>query len=145
MEEMEARTIKELLPDDDEFLCGALDGLELFPRPGGGGDAEDELFKSAGGLELEADDNSYAGTSSDPAGAFSGQKEALTGSLPGEHPQGEQPSRTLSVRNVDSSVADSELTALFEVHAGSFNVSRDDFASSFFLFWDFWNVRFRAC
>ncbi|CAA6660054.1 unnamed protein product [Spirodela intermedia] len=114
VEEMEAQAIENLLPDEDELLSGIFDDLELFPRPGGGGDAEDELFCTGGGWELEAEDNSYAGRSSEPAGVFGGQEEALGGSFPGEHPHREHPSRTLSVRNVDSNADDSELTALFE-------------------------------
>ncbi|CAA7396369.1 unnamed protein product [Spirodela intermedia] len=114
VEEMEAQAIENLLPDEDELLSGIFDDLELFPRPGGGGDAEDELFCTGGGWELEAEDNSYGGRSSEPAGVFGGQEEAMGGSFPGEHPHREHPSRTLSVRNVDSNADDSELTALFE-------------------------------
>lgn len=37
------------------------------------------------------------------------------GTLTGEHPYGEHPSRTLFVRNINSNVEDSELKSLFEV------------------------------
>ncbi|KAJ0695659.1 putative nucleotide-binding alpha-beta plait domain superfamily, RNA-binding domain superfamily [Helianthus annuus] len=37
------------------------------------------------------------------------------GTVAGEHPYGEHPSRTLFVRNINSNVEDSELRALFEV------------------------------
>ena len=37
------------------------------------------------------------------------------GTVPGEHPYGEHPSRTLFVRNINSNVEDSELRELFEV------------------------------
>lgn len=37
------------------------------------------------------------------------------GTVAGEHPYGEHPSRTLFVRNINSNVEDSELKLLFEV------------------------------
>jgi RNA recognition motif-containing protein len=56
----------------------------------------------------KAVDGSYGGI------AF-GSSSNGPGSVVGEHPYGEHPSRTLFVRNINSNVEDSELRTLFEV------------------------------
>ncbi|XP_077227216.1 protein MEI2-like 4 [Tasmannia lanceolata] len=115
LEEIEAQTIGNLLPDDDEFFSGVIDELECIARPNTRDDGEDfDLFTSVGGMELEGDDS---------LSCFGGQKRSdFIGEIPngqgesnspfaGQHPYG---SRTLFVRNIDSNVEDSELRVLFE-------------------------------
>uniref|UniRef100_A0A1D1YBJ9 Protein MEI2-like 4 n=1 Tax=Anthurium amnicola TaxID=1678845 RepID=A0A1D1YBJ9_9ARAE len=108
LEEIEAQTIGNLLPDDDELLSGVIDDLEFISHPNSVDDVEDDLFCSGGGMELEADGILNAN------GALSGQKDVLNVPFAGEHPYGEHPSRTLFVRNINSNVEDSDLRALFE-------------------------------
>ncbi|KAF6156722.1 hypothetical protein GIB67_010994 [Kingdonia uniflora] len=99
LEEIEAQTIGNLLPDEDDLLSGVIDGMEYFAQPHSGDDLEDfDLFSSGGGLELEGDDG----------------LDSKNSSMVGEHPYGEHPSRTLFVRNINSNIEDSELKVLFE-------------------------------
>ncbi|KAK2973841.1 hypothetical protein RJ640_011769 [Escallonia rubra] len=99
LEEIEAQTIGNLLPNDDDLLSGVTDGLDSIAQVSCGDDIEDlDFFSSVGGMELGED------------GSSSGQKNSIIG----EHPNGEHPSRTLFVRNINSNVEDSELRALFE-------------------------------
>jgi hypothetical protein len=117
LEEIEAQTIGNLLPDDDDLLSGLTDGLDYIVQPSGGDDLEElDLFSSVGGMDL-GDDGSSAGqkNSGFPGGVSNGQSGASNGSIAGEHPHGEHPSRTLFVRNINSNVEDSELKTLFEV------------------------------
>ncbi|XP_020111335.1 protein MEI2-like 4 isoform X2 [Ananas comosus] len=104
MEEIEAQTIGNLLPDDDDLLSGVIDDIGYINRPNNGDDIDDDIFCTGGGMELEADDN------------VNGNKGVLNinGPFVGEHPFGEHPSRTLFVRNINSNVEDSELKSLFE-------------------------------
>ncbi|XP_068667367.1 protein MEI2-like 4 isoform X3 [Aristolochia californica] len=119
LKEIEAQTIGNLLPDDDDLLSGVLDELEYVGQSNTGEDIEDfDLFSSGGGLELEADDglNGYGGNKSSELleGLSNGQQGCPNSPFAGEHPYGEHPSRTLFVRNINSNVEDSELKALFE-------------------------------
>lgn len=117
LEEIEAQTIGNLLPDDDDLLSGVTDGLDCIVQPSGGDDVEDlDFFSSVGGLDL-GDDGSSAGQNNSefPGVVSNGQPGASNGSIANEHPSGEHPSRTLFVRNINSNVEDSELRALFEV------------------------------
>lgn len=113
LEEIEAQTIGNLLPDEDDLFSGVIDDLGNNFHGNTGDDLEDfDLFSSGGGMELEGDDRLYVGQkNSDIVGVVSNQG----GSVVGEHPYGEHPSRTLFVRNINSNVEDSELKALFEV------------------------------
>ncbi|PWA88463.1 protein MEI2-like 4 [Artemisia annua] len=97
LEEIEAQTIGNLLPDDDDLLSGVTDGLDCKVQPGGSADDAEELdfFSSVGGMEM-------------------GEDGVAATQLGGEHPHGEHPSRTLFVRNINSNVEDSELRILFE-------------------------------
>ncbi|KAG2706426.1 hypothetical protein I3760_05G103400 [Carya illinoinensis] len=115
LEEIEAQTIGNLLPDDDDLLSGVTDGLEYIVQPGGDDAEELDLFSSVGGMDL-GDDGSYDGqkNSDFTGGVSNSQPEASNGSIAGEHPHGEHPSRTLFVRNINSNVEDSELKTLFE-------------------------------
>ncbi|GAB4831561.1 hypothetical protein Ancab_005573 [Ancistrocladus abbreviatus] len=114
-----------LLPDDEEeLLAGIMDGYDFSLPPSQQDDLEDcDLFGSLGGMELENEvpDSLSLGMSKmnltdgvvgngivhygPPNGA---------GTVAGEHPYGEHPSRTLFVRNINSNVEDSELRSLFE-------------------------------
>ncbi|GMN49372.1 hypothetical protein TIFTF001_018531 [Ficus carica] len=114
LEEIEAQTIGNLLPDDDDLLSGVIDGLDYKIQSNGGDDMDElDLFSSVGGMDLE-DDGSSAGQKSEFPGITNGQLGLCNGSIVGEHPYGEHPSRTLFVRNINSNVEDSELRTLFE-------------------------------
>ncbi|XP_011036183.1 PREDICTED: protein MEI2-like 4 isoform X2 [Populus euphratica] len=114
LEEIEAQTIGNLLPDDDDLFTGVNDRVENINHPSGGDDMELDFFSSVGGMDL-GDDGSVAQIDSEfPGGASNGQLGACNLSMAGEHPYGEHPSRTLFVRNINSNVEDSELRAVFE-------------------------------
>ncbi|XP_043687251.1 protein MEI2-like 4 isoform X3 [Telopea speciosissima] len=116
LKEIEAQTIGNLLPDDDDLLSGVIDKIEYIAQPNSENDIEDfDLFSSGGGMELEGDDGSSAAQrNSDFSGGISNcQPAGSNSSIAGEHPYGEHPSRTLFVRNISSNVEDSELKALF--------------------------------
>ncbi|KAL9369713.1 hypothetical protein Peur_040912 [Populus x canadensis] len=115
LEEIEAQTIGNLLPNDDDLFTGVTDRVENNNHPSGGDDMEElDFFSSVGGMDL-GDDGSVAQIDSEfPGGASNGQLGACNLSMAGEHPYGEHPSRTLFVRNINSNVEDSELRAVFE-------------------------------
>lgn len=116
LEEIEADTIGDLLPDEDDLFSGVTDDLGNSTHARTSDDFEDfDLFSSGGGMELEGDEllvsgKRINGLDGDP-GYFGGSK--------GKSPFGEQSSRTLFVRNIISNVEDSELKALFEVNLNS--------------------------
>ncbi|KAM7487069.1 hypothetical protein LguiB_024553 [Lonicera macranthoides] len=110
LEEIEAQTIGNLLPNDDDLLSGVTDGLDYIGQPSSGDDAEDlDFFSSVGGMDMGEDGFTPGQRNSEFSGGNSNG-----GSFAGEHPHGEHPSRTLFVRNINSSVEDSELRTLFE-------------------------------
>ncbi|XP_048445261.1 protein MEI2-like 1 isoform X2 [Pyrus x bretschneideri] len=98
LEEIEAQTIGNLLPDENDLFSGVTDepGYKAHVNIGDGFEDFD-LFSSGGGMELEGDDQGV-----------------YYSSIAGEHPFGEHPSRTLFVRNINSNIEDLELKALFE-------------------------------
>lgn len=113
-----------LLPDDeDELLAGVMDDFEVSWLPNAVDESEDyDLFGSGGGFELESDPQeiSRVGVSSlslsdDGTGVAHLNQTNGVGTIAGEHPLGEHPSRTLFVRNINSNVEDAELRTLFEV------------------------------
>ena len=118
--------IGSLLPDEDELLAGVMDGFHVNFFPNGVDESEEiDLFGSGGGMELESDliDNLNMGMSKVSVGDGVAANGVAAYSLPngvgtvaGEHPYGEHPSRTLFVRNINSNVEDSELRTLFEVN-----------------------------
>ncbi|XP_021722989.1 protein MEI2-like 4 isoform X1 [Chenopodium quinoa] len=116
LEEIEAQTIGNLLPDDDELLSGVVvDGIESKIQLRGEDDIEDlDLFNSVGGMDLGDDTSSAVQRNSEFPCSFNGQLTGTSISFNGEHPYGEHPYRTLFVRNINSNVEDSELQALFE-------------------------------
>ncbi|KAH7548508.1 hypothetical protein JRO89_XS14G0144800 [Xanthoceras sorbifolium] len=115
LEELEAQTIGNLLPNDDDLFSGVTDGLDYAVQPTSGDDMDElDFFSSVGGMDLE-DDGSTAHKRSEISGGLSnGELGICDGTLVGEHPHGEHPSRTLFVRNINSNVEDSELKDLFE-------------------------------
>ena len=113
LEEIEADTIGNLLPDEDDLFSGVTDELGSSNHARTNDDFEDfDLFSSGGGLELEGDEHLVSGKRT---GCMEGDPGYLGGSK-GKIPFGEQSSRTLFVRNINSNVEDSELKALFEVN-----------------------------
>jgi hypothetical protein len=110
LEEIEADTIGDLLPDEDDLFSGVTDGLGSSAHARASDDFEDfDLFSSGGGMELEGDELSgkrISGLDGDPA---------YSGAFKGKSSFGEQSSRTLFVGNITSNAEDSELKALFEV------------------------------
>ncbi|KAH9749272.1 protein MEI2-like 2 [Citrus sinensis] len=113
------------LPDDeDELLAGIMDDFDLRGLPSSLEDLEDyDIFGSGGGMELEGEPQESLSMSmskisiSDSAsgnGLLHYSVPNGAGTVAGEHPYGEHPSRTLFVRNINSNVEDSELRALFE-------------------------------
>ncbi|XP_039018044.1 protein MEI2-like 1 [Hibiscus syriacus] len=115
MEEVEAQTIGNLLPDEDDLFSGVIDDLGLKTHASKGDELEDfDLFSSGGGMELEGDDRvSMVPRNSDLVRVLNDQGSS-NGLIVGEHPYGEHPSRTLFVRNINSNIEDLELKALFE-------------------------------
>nr|XP_018675192.1 PREDICTED: protein MEI2-like 2 isoform X1 [Musa acuminata subsp. malaccensis] len=114
-----------LLPDDEEaLLSGILDDFDLNGLPSQVDELEDyDLFGSVGGMEMDSDpiesitvgiakaniSDGFLGNGISQYGLPNG-----VGTISGEHPYGEHPSRTLFVRNINSNVEDSELRSLFE-------------------------------
>ena len=111
VEEIEADTIGDLLPDEDDLFSGVTDDLGSSAHARKSDDFEDfDLFSSGGGMELEGDEllasgKRISGLDGDPS-YFGGSKGKI-------HFE-EQSSRTLFVRNIASNVEDSELKAFFE-------------------------------
>jgi hypothetical protein len=107
LEEMEAQTIGNLLPDEDDLFAEVVGEGVHKSRANGGDDLDDcDLFSSVGGMELDGDVFSSVS-----------QRDGKRGSnvsTVAEHPQGEILSRILFVRNVDSSIEDCELGVLFK-------------------------------
>lgn len=117
LEEIEAQTIGNLLPDDDDdLLAGVIDKIESIVQPSGEDGIEDlDLFSSVGGMDLGDDTSSGGLCQSEFSGSSNGQLTGANMSVNGEHPYGEHPSRTLFVRNINSNAEDLELQTLFEV------------------------------
>jgi hypothetical protein len=124
-EDIEPSAIGNLLPDDDELLSGIMDDFDLSGLPSQVEDLEEcDFFGPGGGMELdfESQESLRIGMSklnmSDGIPANGVGHYPLpngVGTVAGEHPYGEHPSRTLFVRNINSNVEDSELRSLFEV------------------------------
>ena len=120
VDDIESHSIGNMLPDEDDLLTGMMDDLDLTELPPDSADDYD-LFGSGGGMELDADFRDGLSMNGGPprlsissaVPQFNVQNGA--GTVAGEHPYGEHPSRTLFVRNINSNVEDSELKTLFEV------------------------------
>ncbi|XWS54085.1 hypothetical protein CRYUN_Cryun10bG0058600 [Craigia yunnanensis] len=113
LEELEAQTIGNLLPNEDDLFAVVTEGLDFIVQPNGAEEAEElDVFSSVGGMDLGDYDPTFERKNSEfPEESHLG---LCNGSIAGEHPCGERPSRTLFVRNINSNVEDSELKALFE-------------------------------
>ncbi|KAF5476482.1 hypothetical protein F2P56_003233 [Juglans regia] len=118
IEELEAQTSGNFLPDEDDLFSGMIDELACSAHANSGDDFEDyDLFSSGGGMELEGEDRMYMGQRNfDYIRGPSNGQVGSNSSIVGEHPFGEHPSRTLFVRNINSNVEESELKAFFEQH-----------------------------
>ncbi|XP_054821403.1 protein MEI2-like 1 isoform X2 [Prosopis cineraria] len=111
LEEIEADTIGNLLPDEDDLFSGVTNELGYTANARTTDDFEEfDLFSSGGGMELEGDEHLSLGKKISCLDVDSG----YFGGFKGKLPFGEQPSRTLFVRNINSNVEDSEIKALFE-------------------------------
>jgi len=111
--------------DEDELLAGIMDDFDLSRLPNQLEDLdENDLFVNGGGFEMDfepQDSLSFGiskmsisdGIASNGIGPYAIPNGV--GTVAGEHPYGEHPSRTLFVRNINSNVEDSELRTLFEV------------------------------
>mgnify|MGYP000055282875 FL=1 len=109
----EWQTISSLLPSDDEFFSSVVTDQDGSNTANFIGENEElDLFSSGGGMELEGEAQDL---SRDLKKGVDSLSVGGTPSGIGEHPFGEHPSRTLFVRNINSSVEDSELRTLFEV------------------------------
>ncbi|KAL8121472.1 protein MEI2-like 4 isoform X2 [Apium graveolens] len=101
LEEIEAQTIGDLLPSDEDLLLGVTDGFDYHTRPTNGNNIEDlDFFSSVGGFDLGEEKISLDRST--------GRLGGSNGSIAGEHP-----SRTLFVRNINSNIEDIELQAIF--------------------------------
>nr|CAB3466668.1 unnamed protein product [Digitaria exilis] len=122
--DFDLRQIDDLLPDEDEFFAGITDEVEPVIHTNNTEELEEfDVFGSGGGMELDLDplENvtaSFANSSIADGTRGNGISPfgvpSTVGTVAGEHPYGEHPSRTLFVRNINSNVEDSELRSLFE-------------------------------
>lgn len=128
--DFDLRQIDDLLPDEDEFFAGITDEIEPVIHTNNTEELEEfDVFGSGGGMELDLDplENvtaSFANSSIADGTRGNGISPfgvpSTVGTVAGEHPYGEHPSRTLFVRNINSNVEDSELRSLFEVLTAMF-------------------------
>ncbi|KAL5177883.1 Protein MEI2-like 2 [Glycine soja] len=126
-DDFETNAIGSMLPDDEEdLLAGIMDDFDLSKLPSQLEDLdENDLFVNGGGFEMdfEPQESLNIGVSkisiSDGVASNGIGQYAIpngVGTVAGEHPYGEHPSRTLFVRNINSNVEDSELRTLFELY-----------------------------
>ncbi|KAL0352906.1 UNVERIFIED_CONTAM: protein MEI2-like 5 [Sesamum angustifolium] len=102
LEDGENHAVGSFLPDDeDELLAGMIDGYDVSWLPNLVDDVE------------ECDVLAMAEDSVANGVAHINLTNGV-GTVAGEHPLGEHPSRTLFVRNINSNVEDAELRTLFE-------------------------------
>ncbi|XP_010904858.1 protein MEI2-like 2 isoform X1 [Elaeis guineensis] len=125
VDDLDLQGIGSLLPDDEEeLLSGIMDDFDLSGLPSHVEELEEyDLFGSGGGIELDSDPTESLTIGMAKASIADGyigngiSQYSLpngVGTIAGEHPYGEHPSRTLFVRNINSNVEDSELRSLFE-------------------------------
>ncbi|KAG0447983.1 hypothetical protein HPP92_028068 [Vanilla planifolia] len=113
LKEIEAQTIGDLLPDDDDLLSGVIDEVESTVQ--NNSIDEDDLFYSGGGMELEGDENcNCKRTSSFVCEGVSNRYGSSNSTASGELLSRKHHSRTLIMRNVNSNIEDAELKKLFE-------------------------------
>ncbi|KAE9610178.1 putative RNA recognition motif domain, mei2/Mei2-like RNA recognition [Lupinus albus] len=108
---IEEDIIGNILPDEDDLFSGVTGELGYSTHGRTNDDFEDfDLFSSGGGMELEGGEHLNSGKRTSGLDGNS----VFYGGSKGKLPLGEQPSRTLFVRNINSNVEDSELKSLFE-------------------------------
>ncbi|XP_039028881.1 protein MEI2-like 2 isoform X2 [Hibiscus syriacus] len=125
LEDVETNAIGSLLPsDEDDLLAGVMDDFDLSELPSQLENLEEyDVFGTGGGMELDFEPqeslsiglskmNLSEGVLANGIGHY--PLPNGVGTVAGEHPYGEHPSRTLFVRNINSNVEDSELRSLFE-------------------------------
>lgn len=95
---------------------GSMQGLATAGKPASKVMSEEDIFAMGGGLEIAGAGDSRAGGGSS-LGVAGAPPLAYDLSLVGQMPAGQSQSRTLFVRNIDASITDEELHAVFEVRA----------------------------
>lgn len=109
--------------DEDELFADIANDYEFTASTNQMDDLEEgDFFGNLGGMELENDMQDNLSLDLSKISLSDGMTvngmihygPANAGSVAGEHPYGEHPSRTLFVRNINSNVEDSELRTLFE-------------------------------
>lgn len=126
VDELDFQEDEVLLPNNEEdLLAGIMDGFDLTNLPKLVDESEDcDLFGSVGGFELDSGPTESITASMEKVSIYDSYAENGIsqhilpngfGTVSGEHPYGEHPSRTLFVRNINSNVEDSELRSLFVV------------------------------
>ncbi|XP_065852375.1 protein MEI2-like 4 [Euphorbia lathyris] len=114
LEEIEAQTIGNLLPTDDDLFNEMTDKMNT-KRSSGKDDMEElDVFSSLGGLDLGNDGFAAQNNYEYPVGVSNGKSRYRNGLLAGGNPYSAPPSRTIFARNINSNIEDSELRALFE-------------------------------
>jgi hypothetical protein len=127
MDDVAQHLIGNLLPDDEEeLLAGVINDFDHIKLQNQAEESEEfDVFHNSGGMELDFDPMETATFSTAKASFVNGTGivssqysfQSGVGTVTGEHPFGEHPSRTLFVRNINSNVEDSELRSLFEVYS----------------------------
>ncbi|VVB17646.1 unnamed protein product [Arabis nemorensis] len=105
LEEIEAQTIGNLLPDEDDLFAEVMGEVGRKSRANGDDPDDFDLFSSVGGMELDGD----VFSSVDHRNGERGGNISF-----GEHHRGEIPSRTILAGNISSNVEDYDLKVLFE-------------------------------
>ena len=108
--------------------AGSGQGLAASGKPASKVMSEEDIFAMSGGLEIPG---GSGGGEPAAAGGGGGGGMGVAGapplaydlSLVGQMPAGASQSRTLFVRNIDASITDEELQAVFEVRAGGRRVA----------------------
>ncbi|KAL5208397.1 hypothetical protein ABZP36_032832 [Zizania latifolia] len=124
MDEVAHHLIGNLLPDDEnELLAGVINDFDHVKLRTQVEESEEyDVFRNSGGMELDVDPLESITFGTAKASLINGTGSNTSqyniqngaGTVTGEHPYGEHPSRTLFVRNINSNVEDSELRSLFE-------------------------------
>ncbi|CAH2043927.1 unnamed protein product [Thlaspi arvense] len=105
LEEIEAQTIGNLLPDEDDLFAEVMGEVGRKSRANGDDLDDFDLFSSVGGMELDGDVFSSVGHINGERGGNNSVSD---------HHRGEVPSRTILAGNISSNVEDYELKVLFE-------------------------------
>ncbi|CAA6671341.1 unnamed protein product [Spirodela intermedia] len=114
VDDFDLEKIGSMLPDDEEeLLAGIVDDFDLSGLPSQVEEMEEyDVFGTGGGMELDFDPSESLSIGWQKLASYGVPHNV--GTIFGEHPYGEHPSRTLFVRNINSNVEDSELRTLFE-------------------------------